>query len=40
MVDAKKIGVAGAAIVLVTLVAVFATSYMSDFDTARNPSKH
>ena len=37
MVDAKKIGVAGAAIVLVTLVAVFATSYMSDFDTARNP---
>ncbi len=38
MVDAKKIGVAGAAIVLVTLVAVFATSYMSDFETARNPS--
>ena len=37
MVDAKKIGVAGAAIVLVTLVAVFATSYMSDFETARNP---
>ena len=36
MVDAKKIGVAGAAIVLVTLVAVFATSYMSDFETARN----
>ncbi len=38
MVDAKKIGVAGAAIVLVTLVAVFATSYMSDFETARNSS--
>tara|TARA_B100000676_G_scaffold149308_1_gene147536 strand:+ start:243 stop:923 length:681 start_codon:yes stop_codon:yes gene_type:complete len=38
MVDAKKLGVAGAAIVLVTLVAVFATSYMSDFETARNPS--
>ena len=36
MVDAKKIGVAGAAIVLVTLVTVFATSYMSDFETARN----
>ena len=35
MVDAKKIGVAGAAIVLVTLVAVFATSYMSDFETPR-----
>jgi protein-disulfide isomerase len=38
MVDAKKIGVAGAAIVLVTLVAVFATSYMSDFETPRNSS--
>ena len=38
MMDAKKIGVAGAAIVLVTLVAVFATSYMSDFETARNSS--
>ena len=38
MVDAKKIGVAGAAIVLVTLVAVFATSYMSDFETARTPN--
>ena len=37
MVDAKKIGVAGAAIVLVTLVAVFATSYMSDFENARTP---
>ena len=36
MVDAKKIGVAGAAIVLVTLVAVFANSYMADFETARN----
>ena len=36
MVDAKKIGIAGAAIVLVTLVTVFATSYMSDFETARN----
>ena len=33
-----KIGVAGAAIVLVTLVAVFATSYMSDFETARTPN--
>ena len=38
MVDAEKIGVAGAAIVLVTLVAVFATSYMSDFETPRNSS--
>ena len=38
MVDVKKIGVAGAAIVLVTLVAVFATSYMSDFETPRNSS--
>jgi protein-disulfide isomerase len=38
MVDAKKIGVAGAAIVLVTLVAVFATSYMADFETARTPN--
>ena len=38
MADAKKIGVAGAAIVLVTLVAVFATSYMADFETARTPN--
>ena len=38
MVDAKKIGVAGAAIVLVTLDAVFATSYMADFETARTPN--
>jgi protein-disulfide isomerase len=38
MVDAKKIGVGIAAIVLVTLVVVFATSYMSDFETARTPS--
>ena len=38
MVDAKKIGVGIAAIVLVTLVAVFVTSYMSDFETARTPS--
>ena len=38
MVDAKKIGVAGAAIVLVTLVVVFATSYMSDFETTETPN--
>ena len=38
MVDAKKIGVGIAAIVLVTLVVVFATSYMSDFETARTPN--
>ena len=38
MVDAKKIGVGIAAIVLVTRVAVFVTSYMSDFETARTPS--
>ncbi|MDA0756596.1 MAG: DsbA family protein [Crenarchaeota archaeon] len=35
MVDMKKIAVAGAAVVLVTILSIFATSYMSDFDTAR-----
>jgi len=33
MVDAKKIGLAGAAILLVTLVTIFASSYVSNFDT-------
>ena len=35
MVDTKKIAVAGAAVVLVAIVTVFATSYMSDFGTPR-----
>ena len=35
MVDSKKIGVAGAAVALVTILTIFGTSYMSDFDTAR-----
>ena len=37
MVDTKKIAVAGAAVVLVAILVTFSTSYMSDFDTARNP---
>ena len=32
MVDPKKIGLAGAAVVLVTLVTLFGTSYMADFE--------
>ena len=32
MVDSKKIGIAGAAVVLVTLVTIFGTSYMADFE--------
>ena len=39
MVDSKKIGIVGASIVLVTLVTLFASSYISDFDninTQRN----
>lgn len=43
MVDAKKIGVAGAAVVLVTLVTIFGASYMSDFEninTQRNSAKN
>jgi len=35
MVDTKKIAVAGAAVTLVTILSIFATSYMSDFDTPR-----
>ena len=35
MVDSKKIGIAGAAVVLVTLVTIFGTSYMSDFENPR-----
>ena len=38
MVDTKKIAVAGAAVVLVAIVTVFATSYMSDFETSRVPN--
>ena len=38
MVDTKKIAVAGAAVVLVAIVTVFATSYMSDFETSRAPN--
>ena len=38
MVDTKKIAVAGAAVVLVAILVTFATSYMSDFDTARTPN--
>ena len=33
MVDAKKVGLVGAAILLVTLVTIFASSYVSEFDT-------
>jgi len=32
MVNSKKIGIAGAAVVLVTLVTIFGTSYMADFE--------
>ncbi len=32
MVDAKKIGLAGAAVVLVSLVTMYGTSYMADFE--------
>ena len=39
MVDAKKIGIAGAAVVLVTLVTIFSTSYMADFENVRNSSQ-
>jgi protein-disulfide isomerase len=38
MVDTKKIAVAGAAVVLFAILVTFATSYMSDFDTARTPN--
>ena len=38
MVDTKKIAVAGAAVVLVAIVTVFASSYMSDFETSRAPN--
>ena len=38
MVDTKKIAVAGAAVVLVVILVTFATSYMSDFETARTPN--
>ena len=37
MVDAKKIAVAGAAVVLISIVTIFASSYMSDFNNV--PSK-
>jgi len=39
MVDIKKIAVAGAAVTLVTILSIFATSYMSDFDVARNSTE-
>ena len=40
MVDSKKIGIAGAAIVLVTLVTIFGVSYMADFENnPRNVAK-
>tara|TARA_Y100000590_G_scaffold126477_1_gene144663 strand:- start:1333 stop:2004 length:672 start_codon:yes stop_codon:yes gene_type:complete len=35
MVDAKKIGIAGAAVVLVTLVIIYGASYMADFENPR-----
>ena len=38
MVDTKKIAVAGAAVVLVAIVTIFASSYMSDFETSRAPN--
>ena len=38
MVDTMKIAVAGAAVVLVAIVTVFASSYMSDFETSRAPN--
>ena len=33
MVNAKLIGIGAAAVILVTLVSVYAVSYMSDFET-------
>ena len=33
MVNSKKVGIAGAAVLLIALVAIFASSYVSDFDT-------
>ncbi|MEC7710881.1 MAG: DsbA family protein [Thermoproteota archaeon] len=39
MVDAKKIGIAGAAVVLVTLVTIFGSSYMSDFENPRTSTQ-
>jgi len=33
MVNSKKIGIAGAAVLLVALVTIFASSYVSEFDT-------
>ena len=39
MVDAKKIGIAGAAVVLVTLVTIFGASYMSDFENPRSSTQ-
>ena len=36
MVNSKKIGIAGAAVVLVTLVTIFGASYMSDFENPRS----
>ena len=38
MVDTKKIAVAGAAVVLVAIVTIFESSYMSDFETSRAPN--
>ena len=38
MADTKKIAVAGAAVVLVAIVTIFASSYMSDFETSRAPN--
>ena len=39
MVDKKPIAVVGAAIVLITIVTIFASSYMSDFDNARSSTE-
>ena len=39
MVDAKKIGVGVAAVILVVAVISYATSYMSDFNNAQNSSQ-
>ncbi len=39
MVDTKKIAVAGAAVVLVAIVTIFASSYMSDFENTRSSTQ-
>jgi len=39
MVDAKKIAIAGAAVALITIVTIYASSYMSDFENTRSSTQ-